>query len=326
MCRWMISSEFASSLILSVPTGTLDSQRKPPPDYSIQKLRAYEEKLNDLRGNVSEAKRKEQLALWEAKSTLKAQRGLATAKLDELQWREDRDLARRRQALSKKLQAEDEALRQELSVTRETADERRAKLAEQATALAEARERRRREEADKLLTRAFRENYDPIRQVDSKLKTQRAAEERRAQVAEKLERRAQQEQEAAEWARVWDAQREKMEQRYHDDKDKEKKLNQETMRILDEQMSQYRARLARERQEEEDEIAALKVTPLRPSRSSTAAPLGGGQGHRPAAALGETVGVRESGNGIGLRWPAGGVGEAGRGGPAPRGGDAAGGG
>lgn len=243
-------------------------QRKPPPDHSIRKLQAYEEKLNNLRSNVQDARRKEQAAVWETKATVKAQRGVASLRMEEMQWHADQDLARRRASLRDKLAAEDAALRSELTAGKETADERRAKLAQKAQGLAQKREEARKAQADALLTRAFRDAYDPIRTDDSRTKTLRAAEDRKHQRVEMAQRREAAKAEAAAHDAAFAAYADKMEQRYRDDKAKEKRANDEMTAILDEQVVQYRNRLAEEEAQRLEEVAAMKADWARQDREA----------------------------------------------------------
>ena len=88
----------------------------------------------------------------------------------------------RRAKLASKLMREDAALKQELVESQEKPEERRAKLAGRARELASRREAERQELATTLLTRAFNEGCDVLRETNSKRVLYRTLEERTAQV------------------------------------------------------------------------------------------------------------------------------------------------
>lgn len=96
--------------------------------------------------------------------------------------RRDADLNARRQRLFDKLAAEDMAYKQELINSKETPEERRAKLAARARELAARREAERQELATRLMEQAFIENCDVLRETNSKRVLYRTLEERNAQV------------------------------------------------------------------------------------------------------------------------------------------------
>lgn len=103
-------------------------------------------------------------------------------RFEALKERREADLNARRQRLAEKLYAEDAALKQELVMSKETPEQRRAKLAARARELAARREAQRQEAAAQLYEQAFMENCDVLRETNSKRVLYRTLEERNAQV------------------------------------------------------------------------------------------------------------------------------------------------
>lgn len=111
------------------------------------------------------------------------------ARFEALRARREADLDARRQQLAQKLFEEDVALKNELVSTRETPEQRRAKLADRARALAARREGERQQLAAQLQKQAFMESCDVLRETNSKRILFRTLEERNAQVGGRCARR-----------------------------------------------------------------------------------------------------------------------------------------
>jgi hypothetical protein len=122
------------------------------------------------------------IATWHTKSDEKMRQLTVQWRLEALKQRREHDINARRQHLAEKLASEDIALRHELVHGKETPEQRRAKLAERARALAARREAERQETAAQLYEQAFRENCDVLRETNSKRVLYRTLEERQAQV------------------------------------------------------------------------------------------------------------------------------------------------
>ncbi len=122
------------------------------------------------------------VATWQAKSDAKMRQLTVDRRFEALKERREADLNARRQRLAEKLFAEDQALKLELIQSKETPEQRRAKLAERARVLASKREQERQELAAKLYDQAFMENCDVLRETNSKRMLYRTLDERTAQV------------------------------------------------------------------------------------------------------------------------------------------------
>ena len=103
-------------------------------------------------------------------------------RLDKLRARRESLIDERRGRLADKLFLEDQALKNELVSSKETPEQRRAKLATRARELAATREAERQKIAVELYQRAFEENCDVLRETNSKRILYRTLDERNAQV------------------------------------------------------------------------------------------------------------------------------------------------
>lgn len=122
------------------------------------------------------------MADWQAKSDDRIRQLVVQQRFEALKARREANLDGRRQRLAAKLFQEDQQLKQELLASQETPEQRRAKLAARARELAARREAERQELAKQLYERAFMENCDVLRDVNSKRFLYRTLEERNAQV------------------------------------------------------------------------------------------------------------------------------------------------
>jgi cilia- and flagella-associated protein 53 len=119
---------------------------------------------------------------WQALSDQKMEDIATQRRLEALALRRDADLHARRQRLATKLHAEEEAYRSELLASRETPEQRRAKLTGRAKQLAQKREAERQALAAQLTEQAFLESCDVLRETNSKRILYRTLDERSAQV------------------------------------------------------------------------------------------------------------------------------------------------
>ena len=119
---------------------------------------------------------------WQTSSDQRLRNTIVKQRFEELKARREVGLDARRAKLASKLMREDAALKQVLVESQEKPEERRAKLAERARALASRREAERQELANTLLNRAFNEGCDVLRETNSKRVLYRTLEERTAQV------------------------------------------------------------------------------------------------------------------------------------------------
>jgi len=105
--------------------------------------------------------------------------------MDELEYQRRLQLDDRRRRLASLLAEEEEAYSHELVALQDTPEARRSRIAEKARALYAAREARRKAEAERLLTEAFRINCDSVRALDSHARLTAAVAVRGSQLREK---------------------------------------------------------------------------------------------------------------------------------------------
>ncbi len=120
---------------------------------------------------------------WQNASDAKLKGNIVKQRFEELKQRREVELDARRAQLASKLMREEAMMKQELIMSKETPEERRAKLAGRARELASRREEERKALASKLYDQAFQEDCDVLRETNSKRILYRTLEERTAQVS-----------------------------------------------------------------------------------------------------------------------------------------------
>ncbi|KAG2448289.1 hypothetical protein HYH02_006873 [Chlamydomonas schloesseri] len=236
------------------------NKSRAPPDARIQKMRELEERLANLKADRKVEQKMVAVAEFEARTTKKIVGNLVQQRFDALKARADADLNARRQRLADKLDAEDLAMRQELLASKKTPEQRRAELAERARALAATREAERQALAATLYEKAFIQSCDVLRDENSKRILYRTIEERNAQIEHKMAQKIMEAEEKRIWHDMSEVERQKMEQRYADDKRRDREKREEVLRILDDQVRQVNARRAEANMLRRAEIAELNAT------------------------------------------------------------------
>ncbi|KXZ56726.1 hypothetical protein GPECTOR_1g654 [Gonium pectorale] len=246
-------------------------KQKPPPDARIQKMRELEDRLATLQQDRKAEQKMVAVADFETRTTKKIVSSLVQQRYDALKARQEADLNARRKRLAEKLEYEDVALREELLASKKTPEQRRAELAARARALAERREAERQQLAATLYEKAFIQSCDVLRGENSKRILYRTIEERNAQIEQRMAARIMEEEEKRMWHDMSEVERLKMEQRYVDDKKRERERREETLRVLDEQVRQINARREEQARMRRQEIAELNATWQRMAAEADAA-------------------------------------------------------
>lgn len=153
------------------------------------------------------------VANWNKDSEKMVEDTVTQTRFEALRAQRNANLDHRRQKLASKLAAEDEMYAQEMVASKETPEQKRARLAVRARELAAVRENERQQLASQLLDRHFRENCDPLREKLSKQTSDRAAEERYMQIQEHREDKVKEVREKLLWHEVNELERLKKEQR-----------------------------------------------------------------------------------------------------------------
>lgn len=222
-----------------------------------QKARDYQDRLNKL--GVKEDQHFSALTAWTAKSEAKVKSTVIKKRFEDLKARREADLDQRRMRLAEKLLDEDARLKQELVSMQETPEERRAKLAARARELANRREEERQAVAQKLYEQAFAENCDVLRTTQSKRILYRTLEERTAQIESKMAAKIMEEEEKRMYHEMNEQERLKSEQRYMDDKRRQREAREATNKILDEQVRLVNAQRSDAKEARLQEIKEMRA-------------------------------------------------------------------
>ncbi len=122
------------------------------------------------------------VASWQVKTYEKLKQNAVQKRLTALKARKEASLDERRQKLAALLQDEEQALKDELICGQLTPEQRRKQMADRARQIAAAREAERKQIAQELLDRAFRESCDPLRAQYTQQIVYRTNEDRMQQV------------------------------------------------------------------------------------------------------------------------------------------------
>ncbi|KAG1664182.1 hypothetical protein FOA52_011358 [Chlamydomonas sp. UWO 241] len=227
---------------------------------SEQKFRQYEAARAKL--GIKQTEHFAATVDWSVKSGAKASATAIRARLEELKARREAGVDERRRELAYKLAQEDACIRAELLSLEETPEERRAKLAARARALADRREAERQALAQSLYSQAFAESCDVLRTTQSKRMLLRTLDERSAQIEQKMSTKIMEEEEKRMYYEMNEQERLKAEQRYMDDKRRQREAREATNKVLDEQIrivNSQKAEAEGQRQQEIRESRALWV-------------------------------------------------------------------
>mmetsp|Transcript_13990 Transcript_13990/g.30249 ORF Transcript_13990/g.30249 Transcript_13990/m.30249 type:complete len:484 (+) Transcript_13990:247-1698(+) len=225
----------------------------------IAKMREYEDRLNKLQQATKEEQLYATINNWQTKTDAKVKQLVVQKRFEELKARREANLDARRRRLAEKLYQEDMMLKQELVNSKETPEQRRAKLAARARELASKREAERQELAKTLYDRAFQENCDVLRETNSKRVLYRTLDERNAQIEQKMAAKIMEEEEKRMFHEMNEQERLKAEQRYLDDKRRERERRDATVKILDEQVRAVTLRREEDAAARQQEIIELRA-------------------------------------------------------------------
>ncbi|GAX79725.1 hypothetical protein CEUSTIGMA_g7166.t1 [Chlamydomonas eustigma] len=220
------------------------------------KLREYEARLQEM--NINESKRVSSAIQWQMSSDAKLRSNIVKQRFEELRQRREVDLDARRARLASKLMREDAQLKQELIDSQETPEQRRAKLADRARALAGKREAERQQLAASLYERAFQEDCDVLRETNSKRVLYRTLEERTAQIEQKMAAKIIEEEEKRMFHEMNEQERLKSIQRHVDDQRKIMEQRLATTKVLEEQVRAVNLRREEEAAARKQEIEELR--------------------------------------------------------------------
>lgn len=175
---------------------------------------------------------------FELRTDRRIERNNVRSRMGEMQQAEADSVEQRRQRLAQQIQAEQEAVKEDLRQTYETPEQRVQAMRERVSELRYAREKERRALAAEQLDRAWRENADGIRHLESRKMTALVMDERSRQLDEKARRR---EFDAAldeQYAREWEATRQQKIEREIQDAQKREALKRDMLGTLEQQIGE----------------------------------------------------------------------------------------
>jgi len=226
----------------------------------ILKNREYTQQLSLNQQDARKQQELTELALWEQKSGEKIAKNVAALRYRELQAKAEAALDARRQRLSDKLWAEDQAIQSELAQSaKPDPAKQRAALMERAKALKAERERERVAYVNEQNYIQWRMSCDPLRARDSQMNTMEVAEARKTQVDEKYERLRAEVAQTLEFDAMYEQDRMKKEQRFQQDQRNRKLLEDQGIRALNDQMSAVIDRRGIAAQEHAEDVREMKA-------------------------------------------------------------------
>lgn len=232
--------------------------KKPSPDYRILKLRKFEEANRAMTDHLKVCATRDEMAAWENKTDAKIEQNKINQRFAELKAKAEAQVDKRREKLAEKLYAEEIMLQAELKSNQITPEQRRAELEDRARALMNEREQERKQFADQMLYRQWREGCDGVRAGDSKAILMKTVAARADQVVDKELVKRHELFEKKQFDEMYERDRLKKEKRYAIEVKERKERDEEALRVLDEQVADIRVRRAEAEEVVKHEIIEMK--------------------------------------------------------------------
>eukprot|EP00286_Rhodomonas_abbreviata_P026644 CAMPEP_0181313358 /NCGR_PEP_ID=MMETSP1101-20121128/14205_1 /TAXON_ID=46948 /ORGANISM="Rhodomonas abbreviata, Strain Caron Lab Isolate" /LENGTH=487 /DNA_ID=CAMNT_0023420305 /DNA_START=135 /DNA_END=1598 /DNA_ORIENTATION=- len=219
------------------------------PDFMIMQRRKEEEHRRVYDDKFKSDTSLQRVAQWEQKTSSRIERNAASRRVDSMARDLESDLDARRARLAAMLAEEDAAYTMELEALDETPDMRRDRLKARARELVRRREHEKREFANQMRERQFRESCDAFREHDGQQLLRECMVARDRALEEKAEEKQRNKEEEVMWHnRLLELVR-KAEQREEKDKNRDVELRSEMLRTLQEQVKELK-----ERKEEDERL------------------------------------------------------------------------
>mmetsp|Transcript_22655 Transcript_22655/g.55923 ORF Transcript_22655/g.55923 Transcript_22655/m.55923 type:complete len:487 (-) Transcript_22655:44-1504(-) len=234
------------------------SKGRLAPDFMIMQRRKEEDhrRVYDEKSKIDE--KLENLALWEHKTATKIQRNAISTKINTITRDLEDHLNARRAKLAEMLNQESDEYTRELQALEETPEMRRDRLKSRARELIRRREQEKREFAQLMRERQFRESCDAFREHDGVQLLRECMHSRDKALEERLERKQLQREEDAMWHQKLLALIRSAEEREAADKTRETDLRSEMLRTLEEQVRELKARKEEDERLKQEEARLMK--------------------------------------------------------------------
>mmetsp|Transcript_54385 Transcript_54385/g.127132 ORF Transcript_54385/g.127132 Transcript_54385/m.127132 type:complete len:486 (-) Transcript_54385:69-1526(-) len=228
------------------------------PDFMIMQRRKEEENRRVYDDKFKSDSSLQRVAQWEVKTSHRIEKNAASRRVDTMARDLENDLDSRRARLAAMLAEEDAGYTVELEALDETPDMRRDRLKARARELVRRREQEKREFAQQMRERQFREDCDAFREFDGQQLLRECMEARDTALEEKAEAKRTQREEDAMWHnRLLELVR-KSELREEADKTREMELRSEMLRTLQEQVRELKERKEEDERLKQEEARLMK--------------------------------------------------------------------
>eukprot|EP00001_Collodictyon_triciliatum_P194077 34770_2 len=233
------------------------------PDFMIMQRRKEEEQRMVYEEKVKTDSTIGRVAHWEQKTSNRIEKNVVARKVNTMKRDLQDDLEQRRGRLARMLAEEDAQYTRELESMEETPEVRRDKLRARARELIRRREQEKREFANQMLERQFREDCDAFREFDGQALLKECMVTRDRALVERDEQRKREKEDEAAWhLRLLDLVR-KADEREANDKNRALELRSAMLRTLSDQVRELKERKEEDERLKEEE-SRLDEGALRP--------------------------------------------------------------
>jgi len=236
----------------------MPGQPRFAPDFTIMQRRKEEDYRRVYDDKVKTDSTISRLAHWEHKTSNRIEKNAVARKVNEMKRDIQSSLDQRRGELARLLAEEDARYAAELENLEETPDDRRERLRARARELIRRREQEKREFANQMLERQFREGCDAFREYDGQSLMKECMVARDKALDERAEQRLRDKEEDALWhSRLLDLVK-KADEREANDKNRAVELRSEMLRTLEEQVQELKDRKDEDLRLKEEEARLMK--------------------------------------------------------------------
>lgn len=228
------------------------------PDFMIMQRRKEEEHRRVYDEKVKTDSSIGRVAHWEHKTSNRIEKNMVARKVNTMKRDLQDDLDQRRGRLARMLAEEDAKYTQELESLEETPDMRRDRLRARARELIRRREQEKREFANQMLERQFREDCDAFREFDGQALLKECMVVRDRALDERAEQRKLDKEEDAAWhTRLLDLVR-KADEREQNDANRQLQLRSAMLRTLQDQVRELKERKEEDERLKQEEARLMK--------------------------------------------------------------------
>ena len=228
---------------------------------SITSRRTFEDSRLTLDTQQSISVKLLEHAAWQKRSDGIVRNNQSSRRAQLARQQDSERLQERREALRQLLAREEAEQRSEMLARMETAEQRKARVLDEALRLKAERERRREAAATEGYTAQWKERCDDLRTIDSHFFARHCAEVVEQQIDDSHTREAQRREEERQYARQWESSRQDAIRREDDKQRRRKEAVLDNRAALREQMEAHREmeRHRKEQNEKEKEIHVSRI-------------------------------------------------------------------